>query len=50
MSADRIYVLDKGNLIGVGTHSELLQSCPVYREIADSQLGGRREEAGYEKK
>ena len=48
MSADRIYVLDKGNIIGVGTHSELLRSCSVYREIADSQLGGRREEAGYE--
>ncbi len=50
MSADRIYVLDKGNLIGVGTHSELMRSCPIYREIADSQLGGRREETGYEKK
>ncbi len=49
MSADRIYVLDKGCIIGVGTHSELLRSCSVYREIADSQLGGHREEAGYEK-
>lgn len=39
MSADRIYVMDKGRIIGSGTHSDLLESCLVYREIADSQLG-----------
>ena len=39
MSAERIYVMDGGKIIGEGTHSQLLSSCGVYREIAESQLG-----------
>lgn len=35
--ADRIVVLDRGAVAGVGTHAELLASCPAYRTIADSQ-------------
>ncbi len=36
--ADRILVLEEGQAVGLGTHAELLQSCPVYREIYDSQF------------
>lgn len=36
--ADKIVVLDNGNMVGIGTHEELLQSCDVYKEIALSQL------------
>ena len=36
--ADTIIVLDKGNVKGSGTHFELLKTCPVYQEIAKSQL------------
>ena len=35
--ADRIVVLHEGQMAGVGTHEELLQTCPVYREIYESQ-------------
>ncbi|MDO8472552.1 MAG: ABC transporter ATP-binding protein, partial [Dehalococcoidia bacterium] len=38
MNADQIVVLDKGELVGTGTHRELMESCGVYREIALSQL------------
>lgn len=38
MNADKIIVLDKGKCVGMGTHKELLKSCPVYQEIALSQL------------
>ena len=38
MDATRIVVLDEGRVAGIGTHRQLLESCPVYREIALSQL------------
>ncbi|SCC80458.1 ATP-binding cassette, subfamily B [Bifidobacterium commune] len=38
MDADTIVVLDDGKVVGEGTHKELLESCPVYREIAESQM------------
>jgi ATP-binding cassette, subfamily B, multidrug efflux pump len=38
MDADRIIVLDDGQVAGIGTHKELLQTCQVYREIVSSQL------------
>ena len=39
--ADQILVLDDGRLAGTGTHDELLQSCPVYQEICQSQEKGK---------
>ena len=38
MDADRIIVLDQGRVVGQGTHKELLSTCDVYRQIAESQL------------
>ena len=38
MNADKIVVLDSGKCVGMGTHKELLNTCPVYKEIALSQL------------
>lgn len=38
MQADQIVVLDDGRVVGIGTHKELLDSCPTYKEIALSQL------------
>lgn len=38
MQADQIIVLDKGHIVGIGTHKELLKSCDIYKEIAYSQL------------
>lgn len=38
LTADRIVVLDEGRVVGTGTHAELMEVCPAYREIALSQL------------
>jgi ATP-binding cassette subfamily B protein len=38
INADRIIVLDNGRVVGIGTHTELLDSSPVYREIVASQV------------
>ena len=35
-----ILVLDEGKIIGAGTHGELMETCGVYREIGESQMGG----------
>ena len=39
LSSDRIFVMERGHIVGEGTHEELLKSSRVYREIAISQLG-----------
>ena len=43
-NADKIIVLDEGRMVGMGTHEELMQTCPIYQEIARSQLS--QEELG----
>ena len=43
--ADKIIVLDDGKVAGIGTHTELLESCPVYQEIYYSQFPKERKEA-----
>ncbi|MDR3192876.1 MAG: ABC transporter ATP-binding protein/permease [Treponema sp.] len=52
MQADHIMVLERGRILGYGTHRELLAGCELYREISESQMGqgspapGRQEKAG----
>ena len=38
MHADKIIVLNEGEVVGMGTHRELLEKCPIYYDIAASQL------------
>ena len=44
MDATRILVLEDGEVVGMGTHRELLKSCKLYREIAEIQLGEKEVE------
>ena len=37
---DTVIVMDEGKIIGMGTHGHLLDTCPEYKEISDSQMGG----------
>ena len=39
LDADRILVMEDGQIVGRGKHRELLHTCPLYREIAELQLG-----------
>ena len=40
MRCDKVYVMDNGRIVGVGTHKQLLQTCKTYKEIYESQMGG----------
>lgn len=40
MHCDKVYVMDKGRVVGVGTHERLLETCDIYKEIYRSQMGG----------
>ncbi len=40
MNANLIIVLEEGEIIGMGTHQELMEHCNIYKEISDSQMGG----------
>jgi ATP-binding cassette subfamily B protein len=41
LNADKILVIDDGRIVAEGSHRELMDSSPIYRDIYDSQLGNR---------
>ena len=45
LNAD-IIVLDNGRVVGMGSHAGLMENCPVYRDIARSQMKGDERDAG----
>jgi len=40
LKADKIIVLEKGKIVAIGNHAQLMRKSPIYKEIYDSQLGG----------
>jgi len=44
LAADKIVVLEKGEIVAMGTHKELIKTSPLYQDIFDSQLGGLKKE------
>ncbi len=44
LAADKIVVLEKGEIVAIGTHKELIKGSPLYQDIFDSQLGGLKPE------
>lgn len=49
LNADKIVVLEEGKMVGCGTHSHLMEACPTYREIAESQLSEEELKGGDER-
>ena len=45
-NADQIIVLEDGRVAGIGTHEVLMKSCPVYQDIAKSQMKGENPNGG----
>lgn len=44
LTADRIALVDRGKIVAIGSHKQLMDTSPLYREIFESQLGGLRKE------